>query len=87
MEITLFDFLRTGLFLHLARDLRHGPQRVSPFNHDLGLDFLGLIGNSEIVEQLIPLVIEQLLNPILSSTHVSRRSLEDDEVTHILSRV
>ena len=71
----------------LGRDLRHGKQRVSPFYHDLGLDLVGLIGNFQIVEQLVPLVVEQLLNPILSSSHVSRRSLEEDEVTHILSRI
>ena len=39
------------------------------------------------VEQLVPLVVEQLLNPILSSSHVSKRSLEEAEVTHILSRI
>ena len=32
-------------FMKLARDLRHGKQRVSPFYHDLGLDLVGLIGN------------------------------------------
>ena len=63
----------------LARDLCHGKQRVSPFHHDLGLDLVGLIGNFWIVERL--------LNPILSSSHVSRKSLEEDEVTCIPSRV
>ena len=71
----------------LARALRHGKQRVAPFYHDLGLDLVGLIGNFWIVEQLLHLVVEQLLNPILSSSHVSRRSLEEDEVTHVLSRI
>ena len=32
------------------------------------------------------LLVEQLLNPIPSSNHVSRKSLEEDEVTHIRSR-
>ena len=50
------------------------------------MDLVGLIGNFWIVEQLLPLVVEQLLNPVLSSSHVSRTSLEEDEVTHILSR-
>ena len=71
---------------HLARDLRHGKKRVSPFYHDLGLDLVGLIGNFWIVAQLLHLVVEQLLNPILSSSHVSRKSLEEDEVTQKLSR-
>ena len=70
----------------LARDLCHGKQRVSPFYHDLGLDLVGLIGNFWIVEQLLPLVVEQRLNRILSSSHGARKSLEEDEVTHILSR-
>ena len=70
-----------------ARDFHHGKQRVSPFYHDLGLDLVGLIGNILLVEQLLLLVVEQLLNPIHSSSHVSRRSLEEDEVTHILSRI
>ena len=64
-----------------------GKQRVSPFYHDLGLDLVGLIGNFWIVEHLLPLVVEQLLTPILSSSHVSRKSLEEDEVTHVLSRI
>ena len=54
-----------------------------PFYHDLGLDLVGLIGNFGIVEQLLHPVVEQLLNPNLSSSHVSRRSLEEDEVTHL----
>ena len=52
----------------LARDLCHSKQRVSPFYHDLGLDLVVLIENFWIVEQLLPLVVEQLLNPILSSS-------------------
>ena len=69
-----------------------GKQRVSPFHHDLGLDLVGLIWNFLIVERLLPLVVEQLLSPILSSRHVSRKSLEGDEVTlyfvvYVFSRV
>ena len=60
---------------------------ANTFYHDLGLDFVGLIGNFWIVEQLVHSVVEQLLNPILSSSHVSRKSLEEDEVTYILSRI
>ena len=91
----LFHLQRWSLCFHesnvfgklLARDLCHGKQRVSPFYHDLGLDLVGLIGNFWIVAQLLLLVVEQLRNPILSSSHVSRKSLEEDEVTHILSRL
>ena len=61
-----------------------GKQRVSPFYHDL--DLVGLIGNFLLVEQLLLLVVEQLLNPILSSNDVSRKSLVEAEVTHMLSR-
>ena len=46
-----------------------------------------LVGNFLLVEQLLLLVVEQLLNPILSSNHVSRKSLEEAEVTCILSRI
>ena len=60
-------------------------ERVFPFYHDLGLEMVGLIGNWWIVEQLLPLVVEQLLNPIPTSCHVSKQSLEEDEVTHIPS--
>ena len=66
--------------------LFEGKQRVSPFYHDLGLDFVGLIGNFWIVAQLLPLVVEQLLNPILSSSHASKRSLVEAEVTCFPSR-
>ena len=59
----------------------------SPFYHDLGLELVGSIRNFWIVAQLLHLVVEQLLNPILSSSHVSKKSLEEDEVTHILSRI
>ena len=51
-----------------------------------GLGFGCLDWNFWIVEQLLPLVVEQFLNPILSSSHVSRKSLEEDEVTHIPTR-
>ena len=40
-----------------------------------------------VVAQLVLLVVEHLLNPILFSSHVSRRSLEEAEVTCILSRI
>ena len=50
----------------LARDLCQGKQRVSPFYHDLGLYLVGLIGNFWIVAQLLPLVVEQLLNPMIT---------------------
>ena len=41
----------------------------------------------EIVAQLLHLVVEQLLNPILFSSRVSRRSLVEAEVTCILFRI
>ena len=51
-------------------------QRVSPFYRDLDLGLVGLVGNLLLVEQLLScLVVEQLLNPIPSSNHVSRKSL------------
>ena len=53
---------------------------LSPSYHDLGLELLGLIGNFWIVTQLVSLVVEHLLNQILSSNHVSRRSLEEAAV-------
>ena len=88
MKRTCFDLLRTG---HFSCTLRvtcvTAKQRVSPFYHDLGLDLVGLIGNFWIVEQLHLLVVEQLQNPILSSSHVSRKSLEEDEVKYIPSRI
>ena len=62
---------------------KDGKQRVSPFYHDL--DLVGSIGNFWIVEQLLHLVVEQLLNPFLSFSHVSRKSLE--EVTYIPFRI
>ena len=46
--------------------LFEGKQRVSQFYHDLGLELVGLLGNFRIVEQLLPLFVEQLLNPINS---------------------
>ena len=80
-EKNVFRFPLNGALLF------KGKQRVSPFCHDLGLDLVGLIGNFSIVEQPLPLVVEQLLNPILSSSHVSRKSLEEAEVTQKLSRI
>ena len=62
-------------------------QRVSPFYHDLDLGLVGSVGKLLLVQQLPLLVVEQLLKPILSSSHVTRKSLEEDEVTHILFRI
>ena len=70
-----------------TRDFHHGKQRVSPFYHDLVLDLVGLIWNFLLVDQLLLLVVEQLLNSILSSSHVSRKSLEEAEVMHLLFRI
>ena len=67
--------------------LFEGKQQVSPFYHDLGLDLVGLIVNFLLVAQLLLLVVEQLLSPNLSSSHVSSQSLEEAEVTHIPSRI
>ena len=74
-------------FFHLTRSLGRSRQRVAPFYHDLGLDFVGSIGNFWIVAQRVLPVVEHLLNPILFSSHVSRRSWEEAGVTHILSRI
>ena len=68
-EKNVFRYLENGILFF------EGKQHVSPFYLDLGLDLVGLIGNFWVVEQLLPLVVEQLLNPILSSGHVSRKSL------------
>ena len=62
-------------------------QQVSPFYRDLDLGLVGLVGNFLIVEQLLLLVVEQLVKSIPSSNHVSRKSLEEAEVTHILFRI
>ena len=80
-EKNVFRFPENGALLFEDK------QRVFPFYHDLGLDLVDLIGNFLIVEQFLLLVVEQLLNPILSSSHVSRKSLEEAEVTHVLSRI
>ena len=53
-------------------------QRVAPFYHDLDLGWVGLVGSL--------VLVEKLLDPIPLSNHVSRKSLEEVEVTHILSR-
>ena len=63
-EKNVFRFPENGMLLFV------GKQRVSPFYHDLGLDLVGLIGNFLIVEQLLPLVVQQFLNPILSSKEI-----------------
>ena len=62
-------------------------QRVSPVYHVLDLGLVGLVGKLLLVEQLLLLVVEQLQNPIPSSNHVSKKSLEEAEVTHILFRI
>ena len=46
-----------------------------------------LVGKLLLVQQLPLLVVEQLLNPIPSSNHVSRKSMEEDEVTRTLFRI
>ena len=70
MKRNVFRTLENGtFFLDYARDSRHGKQRVSPFYQDLGLELVGVIGNFKIVEQLVHQVVEQILNPILSSSH------------------
>ena len=80
-EKNVFRSPENGTFIfHLTRSLGRTRQRVVPFYHDLGLELVGLIGNFWIVEQLVHLVVEQLLNSILSSSHVSRRSLAEAEV-------
>ena len=80
-EKNVFRFPENGTLLF------EGKQQVSSFNHDLGLDLVGLIGNFLLVAQLLLLVVEQLLNPNLSSSHVSRKPLEEAEVRHIPSRI
>ena len=80
-EKNVFRFPENGMLLLF---LFESKQWVSPFYHDLGLDLVGLIGNFWIVAQLLPRVVEQLLDPVHSSNHVSRKHLEEDEVTHIL---
>ena len=83
-------FLKKGSGFHernVDETLFVSKQRVSPFYHDLDLGLVGLVGNFLLVEQLLLLVVEQLLNPILSSNHVSRKSLEEAEVTHIFFRI
>ena len=75
----MFRFPESGALLF------EGKEQVSPFHHDLGLDLVGLIGNLLLVAQLLLLVLVKLLNPNLSSSHVSRKSLDEAEVTRILS--
>ena len=79
---TCIDFLipRTGRVF--------SKQRVSPsIMIGFGFGLVGLVGSLQLVEQLLLLFVEQLLNPILSSNHVSRKSSEEVEVTHILFRL
>ena len=49
--------------------------------------WLGQLGTFKTAAQLVHVVVEHLLNPILSSSHDSRRSLEEAEMTQKLSRV
>ena len=65
-------------FFHLAC------HQVAPICHELDLDLVGLVGRILLVDQLLPLVVKQLSNPILSSTRVSMRSLAEVEVTCLL---
>ena len=76
-EKNVFRFPENGALLF------EGKQQVSPFYHDLGLDLVGFVGNFLLVEQLLLLVVEQLLDPIPSSNHFSRKSSEAVEVIHI----
>ena len=77
--------LRTRRFFHLARFSCQLQQRVVPiYRHDLGLELVGSIGNFQKVAQFLLLVVEHVLNPILFSTRVSKRSLVVVEVTCIL---
>ena len=46
---------------------------------ELDYGLVGLVGSL--------LIVEQLLNPIPSSNHFSRKSSEADEVIHILFRI
>ena len=68
-ERNLYRFLSTRTGRVFCHD------RVSPFCHDLDLGLVGLVG--------CLLVVEQLLNPFLSSNHVSKKSLEAVEVMHV----
>ena len=52
----------------------------------MGLELVGSIGNFWIVAQLVLLIVEHLLNPILLSIRASMRSLAEVEVTCFLSR-
>ena len=76
-------FLRSIMvcfIFHIEFRAKRSRQTSFPFYHDLGLSSVGLVVNFWTVEQLLHLVLEQLLNPIVSSNHVSKKSLESDEV-------
>ena len=49
--------------------------------HDLDLELVGSIGNFKMVAQLVLLLVEHVLNPILFSSRVSSRSWVEAEVT------
>ena len=61
-SIVIFSFFtKRTCFFRFPENGAHlfeGKQRVSPFYHDLGLDLVGLIGNSLLVEQLLFPVVE-----------------------------
>ena len=86
----LFDLrlrfrLRLRLYPHVQQTLAHNsgwmvvqPQ-VSPFLTIVFLIWVGFVGYL--------CCFQQLLNPILSSNYLERKSLEEVEVTHKLSRL
>ena len=77
---TCNDFLSTGTF---SPSKHNGSHRSGMICVLLWVGWL--VGNYLLVELLLLLVVVQLLNPILSSYHVSKRSWEEAEVTHVLS--
>ena len=72
---------------HIEVRVKRSRQTSVPFYHDLGLSLVGLVVFLWIVEQLVHLFVEQLLNSIISSNHVAKKSLEEDEVTQKLFRL
>ena len=94
---TCIDLLGTGSLSSILRGSRvssnNGLPRSIVSNSGLLRSIMIWIWNwlvrletFECVAQLVLLIVEHLLNPILFSSHVSGRSLEEAEVTHILSR-
>ena len=71
MKRTCFDLLGTGRFSSTLRGSWVATDNgLARSFMDLGLDLVGSIGNFYTVAQLVHPVVEQLLNPILSSSHV-----------------